>query len=236
MLREGSVEKGAHVKQHKHRAGMTRRSVNRGLAILFAAGAAGCARSEAGMATPPQVEGPFYPEDPNAEQDVDLTRLEGHAESAEGEQILVRGTVRDLSGTALDGAVVDIWQANHHGRYSHSRDPNDAPLDPNFQGWGIMRTPASGEYGFKTIKPGAYPLSFLGGSGWRCQHIHFKVSCPGYQPLITQMYFEGDPLIAQDLEIAKAPEASRHLLIASATTEPDSGLSLYRFDIALKQV
>ena len=215
--------------------GLTRRSINRGLAVLMAAGAAGSVRAVASLATPPQVEGPFYPVDANAERDVDLTLLQGHSEPALGEQILVRGTVRDLSGKALDDAVVDIWQANHHGRYSHPKDPNEAPLDPNFQGWGIMRTSANGEYGFKTIKPGAYPLSFLGGSGWRCQHIHFKVSRPGYAPLITQMYFEGDPLIAQDLEIAKAPEESRHLLIASAVREPETGLPLYQFDIALAQ-
>ena len=59
------------------------------------------------------------------------------------------------------------------------------------------------------------------------------MSCPGFRPLTTQMYFEGDPLIAQDFEIAKVPEDARHLLIASSTTDDDSGLPLYRFDIVL---
>jgi protocatechuate 3,4-dioxygenase beta subunit len=212
---------------------LDRRKWNRCMAVLLAAGAVAPARALAGLVTPPQVEGPFYPVDAGAERDVDLTHLEGHSESATGEAILVRGRVLDSDGNALAEAVVDVWQANHHGRYSHPGDPNTAPLDPNFQGWGIMHTADGGEYGFKTIKPGAYPLSFLGETGWRCRHIHFKVSCPGYESLTTQMYFEGDPLIAQDLEIAKAPEESRHLLISSAATDKDSGLPLYRFDVAL---
>ncbi len=212
---------------------LSRRSLNQGLGILLAAGAAAPASAISKLITPRQVEGPFYPIDPDAEKDVDLTRLDGHAETATGEQILVRGVVRSSDGEVLPGAVVDIWQANHHGRYSHPRDPNDAPLDPNFQGWGIMKTSGEGSYGFKTIKPGAYPLSFLGGSGWRCRHIHFKVSCPGHKSLTTQMYFEGDPLIAQDLEIVKAPEELRHLLIASSMQDEPSGLPVYQFNIAL---
>lgn len=221
------------MKHHSKSPHPTRRTVSTRLALCLGAAYVAPVRAMAGLITPSQVEGPFYPIDVNAERDVDLTRLEGHSEPATGEQILVRGVVAAADGNALPGAVVDIWQANHHGRYSHSGDPNTAPLDPNFQGWGVMKTSDAGGYGFKTIKPGAYPLSFLGGSGWRCRHIHMKVSCPGYKTLITQMYFEGDPLIEQDLEIAKAPEESRHLLIASATQDDDSGLLVYRFDITL---
>ncbi len=212
---------------------LSRRALNNSIALCLAAGAVAPVSALAAEVTPRQTEGPFYPVEPEAERDIDLTRLEGHSEAALGEQILVRGVVMGPDGAVLPGAVVDIWQANHHGRYSHPRDPNPAPLDPNFQGWGIMKTAAAGAYVFKTIKPGAYPLSFLGGSGWRCRHIHFKVSCPGYRALTTQMYFEGDPLIAKDFEIAKAPEASRHLLVATATTDAESGLPLYRFDITL---
>lgn len=221
------------MKSSREDSSISRRSVNGYLALCAGAGALVPLGALAGLVTPGQTEGPFYPVDPGAENDVDLTLLEGHSESAEGEGILVRGTVKGADGERLPDAVVDIWQANHHGRYSHPGDPNTAPLDPNFQGWAVMRTSQLGGYGFKTIKPGAYPLSFLGGSGWRCRHIHFKVSCPGYRALTTQMYFEGDPLIAQDQEIAKAPEASRHLLIASGEPDEASGLLLYRFDITL---
>ncbi|MEM1110262.1 MAG: protocatechuate 3,4-dioxygenase [Pseudomonadota bacterium] len=212
-----------------------RRTFAAHLSTCSAAIALAPAAALSALSTPGQVEGPFYPVDTRGERDVDLTQLEGHAEAAKGESIIVRGTVLGRRGEALPGAVVDIWQANQHGRYNHPRDPNPAPLDPDFQGWGIMKTSRQGEYGFKTIKPGAYPLAPLGGRGWRCRHIHFKVSCPGYQPLTTQMYFEGDPLIDQDQVLARAPAAARHLLIAAAEQGEVSGLPEYRFDITLAQ-
>lgn len=183
--------------------------------------------------TPRQVEGPFHPIEKQSDTDFDLTLIEGRSGRAEGELILVRGRVVDAAGRPLSGALVDVWQANHHGRYAHPDDPNTAPLDPDFQGWALIRTDADGRYGFRTIKPGPYPLSFLGDRGWRCRHIHFKVAHDGQPELITQMYFEGDPLIEQDLEIAKAPAELRHLLIAKPINDETSGLPLYRFDITL---
>ena len=56
---------------------------------------------------------------------------------------------------------MDLWQADLNGRYSHPADPNPAPRDPNFQGWGQAVTGAGGAYSFRTFKPAAYPLAFL---------------------------------------------------------------------------
>ncbi|MEM9255247.1 MAG: protocatechuate 3,4-dioxygenase [Pseudomonadota bacterium] len=218
--------------QRKNRKHYTRRSVSGGLAVCLAAGAVSRAGTLAQPSTPAQVEGPFYPLDSESERDTDLTLIEGHAAPATGEQILVRGIIRNTQGGALPNATVELWQANSAGRYKHPADPNPAPLDAHFQGGGIMTTSAEGSYGFKTVKPGPYPLGPMGASGWRCRHIHFKIACPGYRALTTQMYFEGDPLIAQDLVIAGAPRDTRHLLIAKAETDA-SGLPLYRFDIIL---
>jgi protocatechuate 3,4-dioxygenase beta subunit len=185
------------------------------------------------LATPSQVEGPYHPIEEQADTDVDLTLIEGQSKAAEGEVILVRGQVFDVEGRPLKDAFVDVWQANHYGKYSHAEDPNTAPLDPDFQGWALIMTDSEGRFGFKTIKPGAYPLSFLGEKGWRCRHIHFQVSRPGFNKLTTQMYFDGDPLIEQDLEIAKAPEELRHLLIAKSVADELTRLPLYRFDVVL---
>jgi protocatechuate 3,4-dioxygenase beta subunit len=194
--------------------------------------ASGLARA-AIPATPSQVEGPFHPVDEQADTDTDMCMIRGHLEPAIGEQILVRGQIKDAHGQPVKGALVDVWQANHHGRYSHPKDPNTAPLDPNFQGWALIKSGEDGRYGFKTIKPGPYSLEFLGGEGWRCRHIHFRVSKPGLSTLTTQMYFDGDPLIEQDLEIAKAPEDQRHRLIARMTQDQSTGLPLYQFDLVL---
>lgn len=218
---------------YKNKRGLSRRELTKRLGFLAGAGLAAPTYAGAALITPAQVEGPFHPVQPQADMDVDLTMLTGHTETATGEVILVRGRVLDPQGRPLSNALVDVWHANHHGRYSHEGDPNTAPLDPNFQGWGIQKTNGAGEYAFKTIKPGAYPLSFLGEEGWRCRHIHFKVSRDGYRQITTQMYFQGDPLIEQDLEIAKVSAQMRHTLIAKPEQDAVTGLPLYGFDLVL---
>ncbi len=215
------------------RSKISRRAVTRQLGAIAGVALVGPALAGSMLATPRQVKGPFYPVEEQADTDLDLTLIQGHSKAAMGEPLLVRGRVYAANGKPLSNALVDVWQANHHGRYSHPKDLNTASLDEHFQGWGIVRTDADGYYQFKSIKPGAYPLSFLGGDGWRCRHVHFKVSHESQSELITQMYFDGDPLIAQDFEIAKAPEAQRHLLIAKSVHDDASGLPLYTFDVVL---
>ena len=185
------------------------------------------------MKTPSQTAGPFYPPQPHGETDVDLTVLDGHTERAEGDVILVRGRVTDLAGEPLAGARVDIWQANHYGRYAHPRDRNTAPLDPNFQGIGIAYTDSDGGYGFRTIRPAPYPLAFVGDAGMRARHLHFKVAHEGTGKVTTQMYFAGDPLIDEDVVMRDTPRELRHLLITSPVDDEATGLPLHRFDIAL---
>lgn len=185
------------------------------------------------IATPTQTEGPFYPQLPHGEIDVDLTLLAGHAEPAQGEVILVRGRVTNTDGEPLEGIRVEIWQANTFGRYDHPDDHNTAALDPNFQGMGSTMTDAQGRYGFRTIKPGAYPRDAIGETGWRARHIHFKLWSGESTELITQMYFEGDPLLAQDIVVLRIPEDQRPLVITNPAEDESTGLPLHRFDIAL---
>jgi len=153
---------------------------------------AGCSESKAHtVATPTQTEGPFYPVLDQADKDADLTKVQGRENVADGEVISVQGRIIDEAGLPVANAVVDIWQANAAGRYAHEADTTTAPLDPNFQGWAIIKTDGEGNYRFKTIKPGAYPAN----EGWmRPPHIHFKVSRRGYREITTQMYFESEPL------------------------------------------
>ena len=139
----------------------------------------------------------------------------------------------DQVGHPLANARVDIWQANHWGRYAHPADRSTAPLDPNFQGIGIARTDDEGWYGFRTIKPAPYSLSAMEGSGMRARHIHFKITHESGSKLTTQMYFEGDPLIEGDIVMQDTPEDQRGLLITSPVEDEETKLPLHRFDIAL---
>ncbi|MCB1683459.1 MAG: hypothetical protein KDI31_03200, partial [Pseudomonadales bacterium] len=159
----------------------TRRRITLGLGAGFGLSVSSGARVFAGTRspTPAQIEGPFYPVDKQADTDLDLTTVGDRSATAVGSVILVRGRILDVEGAPVQDALVEIWQANHYGRYAHPRDPNPQPLDENFQGWGTVTTAAGGEYGFRTIKPGPYSLEYLGASGWRCRHIHFKISRQG---------------------------------------------------------
>lgn len=212
----------------------SRRALARHIGLIAGGAAlAGPAAVHALVATPRQTEGPFYPPRPHAETDVDLTLLDGHAERATGDVILVRGRVTDVEGRPLANARVDIWHANHWGRYAHPADRNPAKLDPDFQGIGITRTDNEGRYGFRTIKPGAYRLSPDEEAPYRARHIHFKVLHDDARDVTTQMYFEGDPLIETDIVMRHTPADERPLLITSPAEDPDTGLPLHVFDIAL---
>ncbi len=179
------------------------------------------------VVTPAQTEGPFYPVVEQADKDADLTRVEGREGVAQGEVVIVEGRVTDAGGSPLADAVVDVWQANAAGRYAHEADPNPAPLDPNFQGWAVLRTDAEGRYRFRTIRPGAYSVT----DDWsRPPHIHFKVARRGFREITTQMYFEGDPLNDVDRLLNAVPETQRAALVAA----PQDGV--YRFDVVLEAV
>jgi protocatechuate 3,4-dioxygenase beta subunit len=109
----------------------------------------------------------------------------------------------------VSGAVVEIWQANTHGRYTHPNDRNPSPLDPNFEGYGACKTEADGRFRFKTIKPGSYLTPSSG--VMRTPHIHFQVTS-GPIRFVTQMYFEGEKLNDTDSELQSA--AYKDMLVA----------------------
>jgi len=168
--------------------------------------------------------------------DNDLTRNAVRNGQPIGERIIVVGRVLDDALKPVQGALLEIWQANACGRYIHKIDQHDAPLDPNFTGAGRALTNERGEYRFVTIKPGAYPWRNHE-NAWRPQHIHFSVFGTNFaQRLVTQMYFPGDPLLALDPIYNGVPdEDGRKRLISSYAhdiTTPEWALG-YRFDIVV---
>ncbi len=131
-----------------------------------------------------------------------------------GERIVVHGYVHDQLGRPLKNALVEVWQCNASGRYRHKKDQYIGALDPNFGGCGRMLTDENGYYAFRTIKPGPYPWRNRV-NDWRPAHIHYSISGDGWvQRLITQMYFEGDPLIRSCpiLGVAPSEEQIRGLI------------------------
>jgi len=203
------------MKKNQDRIDATRRRVLTGAAGMAAAVSAGPLIA---AVTPSQTEGPFFPIADQADKDADLSRIDGRTGSAEGEIVVVEGRVLDESGQPVEAVVIDVWQANVHGRYAHEADPNPAPLDPNFQGWAKLVSDADGRYRFRTIKPGPYQV----GEAWsRPPHIHFKVARRGYHELITQMYFAGEPLNELDRLLQSVPEDRRGQLVVDFQPQDD---------------
>ncbi len=185
---------------------LARRRLLTGLTAGAALIASGRVAKAACALTAPQIDGPFYPL-AIGEDDWDLTRVSGGSGRAEGEEIEVIGQVLDAQCKPLPGCVVEVWQANAHGRYSHPGDRGDErPLDPNFQGYARHPTDREGRYRFVTIVPGSYAAM---GDWVRPPHIHYKVHAPFNPTVTTQMYFAGDPLNDKDLLLAPLTPAQR---------------------------
>jgi len=182
-----------------------------------------------------EITGPLLGEGRVGPFDHDLTRQ--HDGEPIGERIEVFGRVLDGDGRPVIDTLVEVWQANAAGRYRHAADRHAAPLDPNFTGAGRCLTDGEGRYRFVTIKPGACPWRNHR-NAWRPAHIHFSLFGRAFtQRLVTQMYFPGDPLLAQDpIADAVRDPAARRRLVSSLdidATTPEWSLA-YRFDIVLR--
>ncbi|HEX6287037.1 MAG TPA: protocatechuate 3,4-dioxygenase subunit beta [Acidimicrobiia bacterium] len=171
------------------------------------------------------------------EEDSDLTTNAGTGGQAIGERIIVTGRVLDENGTPVPNTVLEIWQSNAAGRYVHWKETNlKAPLDPNFIGVGQCKTGTDGVYRFTSVKPGPYPWGNHP-NAWRPSHIHFSVFGQSLgSRLVTQMYFEGDPLLTLDPIYQSAPEHSRTRMVAKYDHDvtEEGWATGWRWDIVLR--
>lgn len=184
-----------------------------------------------------EITGPTFGHSHIDPIDNDLIRNYAKTGDPIGERIIVHGRVLDENARPVPNTLVEVWQANAGGRYRHKKDTYLAPIDPNFGGCGRTLTDENGYYVFRTVKPGAYPWRNWV-NNWRPAHIHLSVFGVSFaQRLITQMYFEGDPLIAKCPIVKSIPDqrAIDQLVAAldlNATIPLDS--IAYKFDIVLR--
>ena len=181
-----------------------------------------------------ELTGPAIGSDTVKASDSDLTAQGGAAPL--GQRIIVHGRLTDSWGRPIVGRLVEVWQANAAGRYTHNSDRWDAPLDPNFFGAGRCITDEQGGYRFLTIKPGPYPFRNHA-NAWRPAHIHFSVFGRSIsQRFVTQMYVPDDGLHFQDpIFNSIRDERARLRLVAQydhGSTLPEYAPA-YRFDMVL---
>ncbi|MFD0894486.1 intradiol ring-cleavage dioxygenase [Luteolibacter ambystomatis] len=184
--------------------------------------------AEALMLTAPQTEGPFYPDRLPLDTDNDLLILNASLTPAVGEVTHLTGVVMDLKGQPVRNALVEIWSADNHGIYLHTKADHPENRDKNFQGYGRFLTGTKGEYYFRTIKPGQYP--------GRTRHIHVAVSLKGKRVLTTQCYPAGEPGQEKDgvIQSIRDPQALKTVIVPFKPLEGSkTGELAARFDIVL---
>jgi len=178
--------------------------------------------------TPSQTVGPFFHLGLTREDAGDLT----HAET-EGARIRIEGRVLDGNGDPVPDAMLEIWQANTHGRYRHPDDDrDDIPLDAAFVGYGRIGTNAEGHYAFDTIKPGRVPAP---DGGWQAPHINLVVFARGM--LIhsnTRIYFSDEPTNDDDPVLSHLVAEERRPTLIAQRDDASVDPALYQFDVALQ--
>lgn len=129
-----------------------------------------------------------------------------------GDPIALTGRITDGDGAPVNDALVEIWQANRHGRYAHPEDTGTAPLEPAFTGFGRVPTDEHGVFRFRTLKPGRVPGP---GGTWQAPHINVTIFMRGMlKHLVTRIYFPDDPANADDAVLQSVPAGRRATLIA----------------------
>jgi catechol 1,2-dioxygenase len=153
--------------------------------------------------TATSVEGPYYvPGAPIMRSPCTLP----HRPNEPGDVLLFCGTVRDSEGVPLGGAVLDIWQADATGAYSHFNIPaSEAPYNLRARviadegGRFEIQTWVSAPYHIPKDGPTGALLTTLGRHPWRPAHLHLKLAHERCLELTTQLFFEGDPYLDSDV-------------------------------------
>jgi protocatechuate 3,4-dioxygenase alpha subunit len=133
-------------------------------------------------------------------------------EGVAGERIVIEGRLFDGSGKPVPDGVIEVWQANSHGKYAHPEDKRELPLEPGFRGFGRVPTDDNGGFRFTTIKPGRVP-----GPGGKLQAPHIVVSVFSrglIKRLATRIYFPDEASNAEDPVLSQVPADRRSTLIA----------------------
>jgi len=176
-------------------------------------------------ATNEDTTGPYFPisfVDPGL---ADLSEFEaGTVAAPEGQPIILEGSIVDKNAALAHGVLLEFWQANAHGVYRTPATQNHRDIDPWFFGFGRLRS-GDGTYRFKTILPGAAP--------GRAPNITLTLFSDGFTRLVTQLFFQGDPLNETDPLLQSLDPGRRDRLIAQRRDAGSEQMPVYRFDISL---
>ena len=161
---------------------------------------------------------------------------EGGAELAATDDagaIRIQGRIVDGAGQPVDDCVIEVWQANVHGRYAHAEDTREVPLVAGFQGFGRAITDGDGRFNIVTVKPGGVPGPE---ETVQAPHISLSVFARGLlKQLVTRMYF-ADETAANDRDpvLRTITEAGRRETLLAVPRASGGAPPVYDFEIRLQ--
>jgi protocatechuate 3,4-dioxygenase alpha subunit len=133
-------------------------------------------------------------------------------EGVTGERIVIEGRAFDGFGKPISDGVIEIWQANAHGKYAHPDDSRDLPLEAGFKGFGRVPTDDKGGFRFSTIKPGRVPGP---GSTLQAPHIVVSFFARGLlKRVVSRVYFPDEASNGEDPVLSQVPAERRSTLVA----------------------
>lgn len=176
--------------------------------------------------------GPYYPRlflEPDRH---DLMQpYDGLTPRPSGTPMLLTGRVVDVERQPVAPVLLEFWQANARGQLRSPHNGADATLDPAFDGYARLYC-RLGEFDLRTIKPG--PVQPVRPEdGLRAPHVTVTIFCDGLSRVVTQVFFEDEPLNSQDPLLLSLPAELRARLIAKRDGE-EGGFARYRLDIQLR--
>ncbi|KQY56859.1 MULTISPECIES: catechol 1,2-dioxygenase [unclassified Nocardioides] len=187
------------------------------------------AKSQQG--TKGSILGPYYlPDQVRLPAKAELPRRDDE----KGTPLVLTGQVRDLDGTPLAGAEVDLWHADSDGYYA-----GFAPHVPDGNLRGVFVTDDEGRFEISTIQPAPYQIPTDGPTGkmievagwhpWRPAHLHVQVRAEGHRTITTQLYFAGGEWLDSDVAEATKPE-----LVLDPQAD-DNGVNRESYDFVLER-
>ncbi len=188
-------------------------------------------RGKSDAATESSLLGPFF-----REGVPELPHGASIARGIEGIPLMIKGSVTSTAAKPLAGARVDVWQASTNGKYDLQFDDfKGAEMNLRAR----FRTDGDGRFHFMSVKPSSYPvpsdgpvgrmLNALGRHPFRPAHIHFIISAPGYKPLVTALYVDGDKYIDSDVVFG-----SREQLVVSYRPAEKAGVDSIDYNFAVE--
>ena len=169
------------------------------------------------VATPSQTVGPFF------HIGLDSIAINDLApDAADDAVIVIHGRVLDGDGQSVIDALVEIWQANEHGKFHHPQDRQAKPLQKNFRGYGRVATDPNGAFRFRTIKPGRVPAP---DGTLQAPHLAINIFMRGLlRHLVTRIYFPSEVSNDDDNLLNQVMAHRRHTLIAKKISKSDNEL------------